>query len=104
MIEHEDLNLLDEYNAQLRTVVEELNDIIGLMAKLQIVLIAQMGGIEDRLSFDNKLIKLFDKDREHVQNYILMKAEKEQKENLKGQVEEAIKSLKKKLDIVRFYT
>ena len=102
MIDNDDLNLLMEHNENLAKTISSLNGKIDDITRLKIILIDKMQD-EDlgKMSFENKLIKIRKGNEDFVDDYFRVEADIKKLENLKHQYEEAIRSLKKKLDVVR---
>lgn len=103
-IDHEDIIRLDNLNATLEAIIDNLDYTIDKITELKIILLDEIQKVDmsERLSFENKLIKIRPtmSNPKWVDDYIRQEAELKKLENRKHQVEEAIKSLKKKMEVM----
>ena len=77
---------------------------IAINVNPEILLLDEIAKVEmsERLSFENKLIKIrpITEKKSWIDDYIRNEAELKKTENRKSQVEEAIKSIKKKIEVM----
>jgi hypothetical protein len=103
-VDWNDILELDRWNKKLLLAVEKVNGLIDRITGLKIILLDEIQKVpmNDRMSFENKIIKIrsITEHPDWVDDYIRTEAELRKAENTKDQIEEAIKSIKKKMEVL----
>lgn len=100
-----DIHNLDKYNDSYDSIITVINNLLDSQLRMKLILIDEIEPFDlpERVSFENKLIKVRSKiaSSKMVDDFLKNENELKKAENRKKQIEEAIRSTKKKMEILK---